>query len=53
MSKPSEFRAWLVEYHVISCDATLMYITGVGSQFLVLAFGIIVMAMLGLFNVHR
>ena len=28
-------------------------ITGVGSQFLVLAFGIIIMAMLGLFNVHR
>lgn len=51
MSKPSLFCAWLVEYHVMSHDT--MCITGVGSQFLVLAFGIIVMAMLGLFNVHR
>lgn len=39
----------------MSCDLTWchQYITGVGSQFLVLAFGIIIMAMLGLFNVHR
>jgi hypothetical protein len=30
-----------------------MYITGVGMQFLTLATGIIIMAMLGMFNVHR
>jgi len=52
---------WNVFYHAVNCCIIystyvvniVVMVTGVGSQFLAIATGVLVMAVMGIFNVHH